>query len=373
MRASIVRQAVKHPWLTTGAMAGGAMLIAAIVVLSGVVPIRASSGHWAITAAFLDFAKTRSVWTSSWGIRAPALDVEALSVKGAGHYETACLPCHGGPGRSIPPIMTAMTPPPPELDRRRLARWSPEELFSIVKHGIKFTGMPAWPTQQRDDEIWAMVAFLRRVPRLDVDGYRRLVYGDAPHDARAVASDAIPATVRDTCSRCHGPAGTGRGAGAIPSIAGQRSAYVYASLLAFRERRRFSAIMSEVADRLDDDAMREVAAYYEQLPAREPGQPRDEVAVGRGRTIATHGIPSRDIPACAECHGPTAVPKNPAYPTLTSQHATYLRGQLMLLQERRRGGTPNVNLMHAFVNRLGESEILDAAEYYAAAAISGRN
>mgnify|MGYP003298824914 CR=1 FL=1 len=27
------------------------------------------------------------------------------------------------------------------------------ELFSIVKHGLKFTGMPAWPTQSRDDEV----------------------------------------------------------------------------------------------------------------------------------------------------------------------------------------------------------------------------
>jgi cytochrome c553 len=38
----------------------------------------------------------------------------------------------------------------------------------------------------------------------------------------------------------------------------------------------------------------------------------------------------------------------------------------MLMQERRRGGTTNVNLMHAFVGRLSESEIRDAAEYYAA-------
>jgi cytochrome c553 len=367
MRASIVRQAVKHPWLTTGVMAAGAIVMAALVVLSGVVPIKASSGHWAITAAFLDFAKTRSVSTHSWGIRAPALDDATLVLKGAGHYETACASCHGGPGRSIPPVMTAMTPTPPELNEGRLARWSPEELFSIVKHGIKFTGMPGWPVQQRDDEIWAMVAFLRRLPALDAAAYRQLVYGDALHTtASDSALDTMPATVRGLCSRCHGMNGAGRGAGAIPSIAGQRSAYVYASLQAFRGRRRFSAIMSEIAAKLNDDAIREVAAYYERLPAREPEGQRDEMAVSRGRTIATNGIPERDIPACIECHGPTAFPKNPAYPRLTSQHSGYLRSQLTLLQERRRGGTLNVNLMHAFVNRLQESEIRDAAEYYAA-------
>jgi cytochrome c553 len=258
--------------------------------------------------------------------------------------------------------MTVMTPAPPFLDKELLTRWTPEELFTIVKHGIKFTGMPGWAAQQRDDEIWAMVAFLRRLPGLDAAGYRQLVYGDALHADHA---SEVPVPVRDLCSRCHGATGTGRGAGAIPSIAGQRSAYVYASMQAFRERRRFSAIMSEVAAKLDEDDMREVAAYYEGMPARPPEPAADAMAVSRGRTIATSGIPERDIPACIECHGPTAFPKNPAYPRLTSQHSNYLRAQLMLLQERRRGGSPNVNLMHAFVNRLREVEIRDAAAYYA--------
>lgn len=75
-------------------------------------------------------------------------------------------------------------------------------------------------------------------------------------------------------------------------------------------------------------------------------------------------IPHRDIPACVECHGPAAHPKNPLYPTLTGQHARYLISQLSLLQERRRGGTPNVNLMHVFVSRLRADEIADVAEYY---------
>ena len=142
VRAPIVRLAVKHPWLTVSAMAIGAMMVAAVMVISGVVPIYASSGHWRITAAFLDFAKTRSVSTHAWGIEAPPLDDEALVLRGAGQYESSCLPCHGGPARGLPPVMAAMTPSPPALTDR-LTKWAPEELFSIVKHGIKFTGMPA--------------------------------------------------------------------------------------------------------------------------------------------------------------------------------------------------------------------------------------
>jgi cytochrome c553 len=370
VRAPIVRLAVKHPWLTAGAMAIVAMTVAALLVTSGVVSIKASSGHWPITAAFLDFAKTRSVATHSWGIAAPPLDDQALVLRGAAHYENACLPCHGGPGRSVPPVMAAMTPTPPELTER-ITRWGAEELFSIVKHGIKFTGMPAWPVQQRDDEVWAMVAFLRRMPAIDDAAYRQLAYGEpnavdpAPHVA-AVGEEPSPRAVRDVCWRCHGVNGTGRGAGAFPSLAGQRSEYLYASLRAFGERSRFSGIMSEIAAMLSDDAMRDIAAYYERLPSREPEATGDEVSIARGRTIATQGFPERDIPACGECHGPAAFPKNPAYPTLTAQHVRYLTSQLALFQQRRRGGTQNANLMHVFVDRLGQGEIRDVAHYFAA-------
>ena len=41
----------------------------------------------------------------------------------------------------------------------------PNELFWIVKHGIKYTGMPAWVALDRDDEVWAVVAFLNGTPR----------------------------------------------------------------------------------------------------------------------------------------------------------------------------------------------------------------
>ena len=367
VRAPILRQAVKHPWLTAGGLAAGAIIIGVLLLVSGVVPIKASSGQWALTAAILDFAKTRSVSTHSWGITAPPLEDEALVLRGAGHYESACLPCHGGLHRTIPPVMSAMTPTPPELTAR-IARWEPAELFSIVKHGIKFTGMPAWPVQRRDDEIWAMVAFLRRMPRLDAAAYRRLVYGQpdgasVPPDLPRVAEGPPPRAVRDLCWRCHGASGTGRGPGAFPSLAGQRAAYLYGSLRAFRNGDRFSGIMGEISPRLGDEEMREIAIYFERLPSREP-EPSADDAAARGRAIAVGGVPERDIPACVECHGPTTLPKNPAYPRLAAQHERYLTSQLTLLQERRRGGTANVNLMHVFVNRLSRAEIQDVAHFY---------
>ena len=372
----IVRFVLRHPGLVAGAVGAAAGIGGALLLVSGVVPVKASSGHWPVTARILDFAKLQSVRTHSLGIEAPPLDDDALVLRGATHYETGCYPCHGKPGAALPPVMAAMTPPPPELTGERVARWTPEQLFSIVKHGIKFTGMPAWPAQERDDEVWAVVAFVRRLPALDAAGYDRLTQGPVPDAIGSVAGDrleetlTVPAFVRTVCARCHGVAGNGRGPDAFPVLAGQRAAYMDATLRAFAEGSRHSGIMAPVAAGLSRDTILEVTAYYERLPARIPDAAAAEQALARGAEIATRGVPERDIPACVECHGPIDEPRNPAYPRLAGQHARYLRQQLTLLKERRRGGSPQVNLMYSFVDRLSAEDVGAVASYYASLAPS---
>jgi cytochrome c553 len=230
--------------------------------------------------------------------------------------------------------------------------------------------MPAWLAQERDDEVWALVAFMRRMPQLTPDEYRRLAAGDpglplqAPLQLPMATGQAPSPAAREICSRCHGVDGMGRGPGAFPSLAGQRAEYLYLSLHAYATRTRHSGIMTNIAASLTDDTMRQLAQYYSALPPRQAIEAGDSSAA-QGAMIAARGVPQRDIPACVECHGPSDVPKNPAYPRLSGQHAAYLALQLQLLKERRRGGSANVNLMHVFVDRL-ESEHIDAvARYFA--------
>jgi len=366
----LIRAIVRHPLLTGGAFAFAGAIAAALVVASGVVPVRASSGHWRITAWLLDFAKVRSVATYSLGIEAPTLEDPALVLRGAAHYESGCAPCHGRPGGVIPPVMAAMTPVPPVLSDGRLARWKAEQLFTIVKHGIKLTGMPAWPAQQRDDEVWAVVAFLLRIQTFDADAYRILVF-DSPRMIPRGPSGLLtpeeqqkPRAVRDVCERCHGAKGTGRGPGTFPSLAGQRSAYLHGSLRAFARRQRFSGIMSTIATSLSDETMHEVSEYYARLPPAAAAVPTDSAAVSRGEAIADRGMPDRDIPSCTDCHGPGVTPRNPSYPRLASQDQRYLALQLELFRGRRRGGSPYVNLMHVFVDRLDRQQIQDVTLYF---------
>ena len=114
---------------------------------------------------------------------------------------------------------------PPDL-AGKVGEWTDAELFRIVKHGVRFTGMPAWPTQDRDDEVWAMVAFLRELPGMNEASWRNLAFGaDVPPVARTPDFDAA----LGECTRCHGDDGLGRSA-ATPVLAGQSEAYLIASL-----------------------------------------------------------------------------------------------------------------------------------------------
>ena len=344
----------------------------AALVVSGIVPIKASSGHWAITAWFLDFAKRRSVATHSILTEAPSLDEERLVLKGAGHFQFACRPCHGSPGLEQPVVARHMTPRPPDL-QTSVKELDPTELFYIVKHGIKLTGMPAWPAQQRDDEVWAMVAFLRTLPELNEESYERLVIGRSSHTdsgdpmSDLIVPESVPRAITESCSRCHGADGLGRGTGAFPKLAGQRPAYLNATLQAYARGERHSGIMQPVAAAVDPDELQAIASYYAALgdrAAATAAQTPSSTTIDRGRAIATSGIPNRLVPPCLKCHG-ASPRRNPHYPSLAGQYADYIVLQLTLFKEERRGGTAYYDIMRRVAGGLSEEDIQAVAQYFA--------
>ena len=345
-----------------------AVLFAALGVVgflgaaSGIIPIRASSGHWAVTRWFLEFSKTRSVSTHTIGMEAPPLDNRALVIKGAGAYDLSCRPCHGSPDLPHPRVAGAMLPRPPYLPQV-IEKRSASQLFYIVKHGIKFTGMPAWVAQSRDDEVWAVVAFLLELPKLDANGYQRLVRGEAIPPMQSLAG--VPDAVIATCARCHDRSGGGRGSSVVPRLAGQHPTYLFNALHAFAAGRRHSGFMEPVAGALSTRQMQQLALYFSRIeprPIQIRGRPQD--AIVRGMAIATHGVPAQRVPACADCHGPSPLRKNDAYPVLAGQFADYLVLQLELFKAGRRGGSRYAHLMNPVASGLTHPQMRDVALYY---------
>lgn len=362
-----------------GGLLTATVLGALFVAWTGLVSVSAHTEHWAVTRWFLGFAMRNAVETQSMGIKPPPLDDRTLVLKGAGHYETGCAACHGAPGKPRSLIVQHMIPSPPYLPDH-LEQWDPSELFWIVHNGLKYTAMPAWPAYERKDEVWAMVAFLQRLPTMTPAEYEALAFGPtpAPGDGGSSAlldrlSDPLGPVLAD-CARCHGAEGLGRGAGAFPKLAGQSETYLLESLRAYASGARKSGVMQPIAAGLDDEVLQRLARHYAQLPAdatvpatdeADEAVEYDEAELAQALRLAEHGAAERGVPSCTDCHGPKSGPINPAYPAIAGQYAEYLALQLELFKSGHRGGTDYANVMHSAAQRLTPEQIDQLARYYA--------
>ena len=85
-----------------------------------------------------------------------------------------CVTCHGAPGVDASEAGEGLNPPAPDLTTGKVQKRTDGELFWLVQSGIRMTGMPAFGPTHKDEEIWKIVAFLRRLPALSPDEAREL-------------------------------------------------------------------------------------------------------------------------------------------------------------------------------------------------------
>ncbi|MFL6623247.1 MAG: c-type cytochrome [Sulfurifustis sp.] len=127
----------------------------------------------------------QSVRRHAADVPAPPAKSAATLREGAQHYREMCVECHGAPGMSAGDVGKGLMPPAPDLAKTATS-WSRQELFWIIKNGVRFTGMPAWGESADDEEIWALAAFVETLPQLDPEQYRAMAVekNSAPHTHR---------------------------------------------------------------------------------------------------------------------------------------------------------------------------------------------
>lgn len=395
-----------------------ALAVGAAVVLSGLLDLRASTPDRTGVAQLVHFTFQRSVAANARAVPPRDLDSTANVMKGAAHYANVCAQCHGAPGLDRGPVALSLRPEPPSL-AQVTERYSTPELFYVVLHGVSYSAMPAWPVSDREDEVWAVVSFLRAMPEMDFATYRRLARGplDAPRetagaqalpvgpadadagfgwprDALADAAAGMPGTP-DTalrigdqsmappvagflpallddeplavCADCHGADGAGRADGAFPNLTLQGEAYLRNALAAYATGRRQSGIMWPVAMSLSRPQVEALAAHFGAMEPR-PSKSAVDAApdlLARGRTIATEGLDAAAgaaaVAACASCHGLD----DRLFPRLAGQYAAYTENQMRVFRDGGRGDVKSYNPMAAVAHGLNDRDIAAVAAYYA--------
>ncbi|MEW6676381.1 MAG: c-type cytochrome [Pseudomonadota bacterium] len=174
------------------------------------------------------------------------------------------------------------------------------------------------------------------------------------------------------CASCHGDDGAAP-TGNWASLAGQKAAYTYKSLLDYQTGRRLehgrANLMRVAVQGLSRQDMADLAAWYATLPAvasplpptYPPVSPQARV---QAEWLVRKGDPARLLTPCASCHGARGQGGVNASPALAGQTVGAFTRTLLDYREGRRATDAHQG-MGQFAQRLTLEEIHALAAYYA--------
>ncbi len=171
------------------------VLVVLVLLVLGVLAV--AYGGFATVAAtepgagpvewFLHTARESAIHSAIEDIEVPPLDDPAKLRSGLVHYHSMCVTCHGAPGLDPAELAQGLNPMPPDLysaPERDVTEEEGEgheggeeaaEVYWVVKNGIRMTGMPAFGPTHSDEDIWAITAFVQRLPELSAEEYAAMV------------------------------------------------------------------------------------------------------------------------------------------------------------------------------------------------------
>ena len=186
---------------------------------------------------------------------------------------------------------------------------------------------------------------------------------------RAVRASAPPTTIdaraiaASVCAPCHGADGNSHEA-RYPVLAGQSSAYLHDQLEQFaaQGRRPAGGVMGAFAVALSEPQMQALADYFASQAPAAPSPSRTGENREKGEGIFFEGVPGRNVPACASCHGVGGTGLAPRFPRIAGQHAAYLAAQLAQYRAGRRISDRQA-LMREVASGLSDHDIAAVAAF----------
>lgn len=149
-----------------------------LFIYSGFYDISATAPHFKPVEWLLRTTMIQSVRFHSRDIVIPEdinLMDPKLAEKAIGHYSAACVVCHGAPGEGRAPWVVSYPEAPLLTVASNINRWKDTELFWITKNGIKASGMLALGPTHHENDIWAVTAFVKQLPNMEVSHYRAML------------------------------------------------------------------------------------------------------------------------------------------------------------------------------------------------------
>jgi len=145
------------------------VVVIVLIVLAGFAASRASisaldePGHFETALATSAKHQVVARAAAKMHLNPPAYS-DAAAKSGQVLFSIECVACHGN-GRAPSRIGQAMYPRVPDLGSAEIQKWTDPELFWIIQHGVRLSGMPGFKDMDTDAQLWNLVQYIRTLPK----------------------------------------------------------------------------------------------------------------------------------------------------------------------------------------------------------------
>ena len=168
----------------------------------------------------------------------------------------------------------------------------------------------------------------------------------------------------NACADCHGEKGAEPDRDKHPTLAGQLATYTFKQLRDYKDGSRQNRKMQEAVERLSDEQLAALAAWYAQQPIPKVEVDEDETVSEDTLKLVFRGDKTRLIQPCASCHGARGEGAIIDVPSIAGQNVKYF---VNTMRDYAKGERANdiYSRMRIIAKALTRDEINELAVYYA--------
>ncbi len=170
-------------------------VIGLIVVGTGAIPSGADAKPSIVEQLAAKVSLNVSLRRESSGLADPLPLTEQNLDRGVKLYAANCAVCHGAADARASTLSKGFYIKAPQLAKDGVEDDAETVTFLKLKHGIRFSAMPAFGGQLSDQDLWRLTAFLKHMDKLPqpVDAYWKKVPSAAsPNVSMASPDTALP-------------------------------------------------------------------------------------------------------------------------------------------------------------------------------------
>ena len=146
--------------VTLAVLAGGGFLYLKL----GLAEVRGDVQSSKLEGDLMRMAVHASVRRHAQEIPSPIAPTEENLIAGGKMYLGECSGCHGTPGK-VRQEAAALNPEAPQFQTVG-TEYSEAQIFWVAKHGIRRTGMFANGVWDKDEKLWTVAAYIKRMNNL---------------------------------------------------------------------------------------------------------------------------------------------------------------------------------------------------------------